>query len=239
MRASQRANNQLRPINIERNYLKYAEGSVLIEFGDTRIICTASVEDRVPPFLRGEGSGWITAEYSMLPRATQTRTQREATKGKQSGRTHEISRLIGRALRSVVDLSLLGERTIWIDCDVIQADGGTRTAAITGSFIALADACNKLLAAEELAVSPIKSYVAAISVGVVDGEAILDLEYIEDCAAAVDMNVVMTDEGRYVEIQGTGEEATFSEEELAEMLALAKAGIGQLIALQKECLNEE
>ncbi len=239
MRASQRANDQLRPINIERNYLKYAEGSVLIEFGDTRIICTASVEDRVPPFLRGEGSGWITAEYSMLPRATQTRTQREATKGKQSGRTHEISRLIGRALRSVVDLSLLGERTIWIDCDVIQADGGTRTAAITGSFIALADACNKLLAAEVLTASPIKSYVAAISVGIVDDQAVLDLEYVEDCAAAVDMNVVMTDEGRYVEIQGTGEEATFSEEELAAMLALAKTGINQLIALQKECLNEE
>jgi ribonuclease PH len=239
MRASQRENNQLRTINIERNYLKYAEGSVLIEFGDTRIICSASVEDRVPSFLRGEGSGWITAEYSMLPRATLTRTQREATKGKQSGRTHEISRLIGRALRSVVDLNLLGERTIWIDCDVLQADGGTRTAAITGSFIALSDACNKLLTAGELTASPIKAYVAATSVGIVGGEAILDLEYVEDCEAAVDMNVVMTDEGRYVEIQGTGEEATFSEEELAELLTLAKSGIKQLIALQKECLDEE
>jgi ribonuclease PH len=238
MRANERENNQLRTITIERNYLKYAEGSVLIEYGDTRIICSATVEERIPVFLKGAGTGWITAEYSMLPRATQTRTQREATKGKQSGRTLEISRLIGRALRSVVDLELLGERTIWIDCDVIQADGGTRTAAITGSFIALADACRYLLAEELIKETPIKSYVAAISVGIVNDEAVLDLDYSEDSAASVDMNIVMTDLGQFVEIQGTAEEATFSEAELATMLALAKEGIGKLIELQKESLDE-
>lgn len=238
MRANERENNQLRTITIERNYLKYAEGSVLIEYGDTRIICSATVEERIPVFLKGAGTGWITAEYSMLPRATQTRTQREATKGKQSGRTLEISRLIGRALRSVVDLELLGERTIWIDCDVIQADGGTRTAAITGSFIALADACRYLLAEEVIKETPIKSYVAAISVGIVNDEAVLDLDYSEDSAASVDMNIVMTDLGQFVEIQGTAEEATFSEAELATMLALAKEGIGKLIELQKESLDE-
>lgn len=238
MRANQRKNTQLRTISIERNFMKYAEGSALIEFGDTRIICSASVEERVPVFLRGEGTGWITAEYSMLPRATQTRTQREATKGKQSGRTLEISRLVGRALRSVVDLEKLGERTIWVDCDVLQADGGTRTAAITGSFIALFDACRYLLKEGKIAELPIKSYVAAISVGVVAGETLLDLDYSEDCIADVDMNVVMTDAGEYVEIQGTGEEATFSEDELATMLTFAKTGIKQLVALQKESLDE-
>lgn len=237
MRANQRENNQLRVITIERNYLKYAEGSVLIKFGDTRIICSATVEERVPVFLRGEGRGWITAEYSMLPRATQTRTQREATRGKQSGRTLEISRLIGRALRSVVDLEKLGERTIWIDCDVIQADGGTRTAAITGSFIALVDACRYLLVGEKIKELPIKSYVAATSVGIVAGEALLDLDYSEDCRADVDMNVVMTDAGEFVEIQGTGEEANFTQDELTTMLAFAKAGIEQLVTLQKESLD--
>ncbi len=238
MRLNQRDNNELRTITIKRNFMKYAEGSALIEFGDTRIICTATIEERVPIFLRGEGTGWITAEYSMLPRATQTRTQREATRGKQSGRTLEISRLIGRALRSVVDLEKLGERTIWIDCDVLQADGGTRTAAITGSFVALYDACRYLLTEEKITETPIKTYVAATSVGIVAGEALLDLDYSEDCIAAVDMNVVMTEAGEYVEIQGAGEESTFSEDELVTMLALAKKGTEQLIALQKESLDE-
>lgn len=238
MRLNQRDNNELRTITIKRNFMKYAEGSALIEFGDTRIICTATIEERVPIFLRGEGTGWITAEYSMLPRATHTRNQRESTRGKVSGRTMEISRLIGRALRSVVDLELLGEKTVWIDCDVIQADGGTRTASITGSFIAMVDACNKLINEKKLEKMPIKCYIAATSVGVINDELRLDLDYEEDSQAKVDMNIVMTCEGKYVEIQGTGEEAPFDEEELAVLLKLGKHGITQLIGLQKGSLGD-
>ncbi len=238
MRNNGRDNCELRKVNIIRNYIKHAEGSVLIEVGDTKVICTASIEDRVPGFLRGEGTGWITAEYSMIPRATHTRNQRESTRGKVGGRTMEISRLIGRALRSVVDLELLGEKTIWIDCDVIQADGGTRTASITGSFIAMVDACNKLINENKLSEMPIKSFIAATSVGVINEELRLDLDYEEDSQAKVDMNIVMTCGGKYVEIQGTGEEAQFDEEELAVLLKLGKQGITQLISLQKECLGD-
>ncbi len=238
MRSNGRSNSELRKVNIIRNYIKHAEGSVLIEVGDTKVICAASIEDRVPVFMRGEGTGWITAEYSMLPRATHTRNQRESTKGKVSGRTMEISRLIGRALRSVVNLELLGEKTIWIDCDVIQADGGTRTASITGSFIAMVDACNKLINENKLEKMPIQSYIAATSVGIINDEPRLDLDYDEDSQAKVDMNIVMTCEGKYVEIQGTGEESPFNEEELAVLLQLGKQGINQLIGFQKESLGE-
>ncbi len=229
----------IRTVKIIPNYITHPEGSVLIEVGGTKVICNASIEKRVPPFLRGQGKGWITAEYSMLPRATNTRNIREASKGKISGRTMEIQRLIGRALRSVVDLDLIGERTIWIDCDVIQADGGTRTASITGAFVAMALACHKLMLEESLTKFPVTDFLAAISVGVLDNEAIsVDLDYEEDSQAKVDMNVVMTGNGEFVEIQGTGEESTFSYQELNEMLSGANKGINQLFDYQKEVLGE-
>lgn len=237
LRIDGRNAEEMRPINITRNYIKHAEGSVLIEIGDTRVICTASVEDRVPPFLRNTGSGWVTAEYSMLPRATATRNIREAARGKVGGRTYEIQRLIGRALRSVVDLGVIGERTIWLDCDVIQADGGTRTASITGAFIALCDALNFLLEKQEIACLPVHEFLAATSVGLTSGVALLDLNYQEDAAIDVDLNVVMTASGRLVEVQGTGEEATFSRQELDTMLDLAGSGIEQLIAVQRQVLG--
>ncbi|GAX91108.1 ribonuclease PH [Effusibacillus lacus] len=238
MRRDERKPNQIRDVVIERNFIKHAEGSVLITVGDTKVICTATVEEKVPPFLRGSGQGWITAEYSMLPRATPSRNQREATKGKVSGRTMEIQRLIGRALRSVVDLRGLGERTIWLDCDVIQADGGTRTASITGAFVAMADAMNLLAQKGSLEKIPLTDYLAAVSVGVVEGTPVLDLNYIEDSSAKVDMNVVMTGQGQFVEIQGTGEDTPFSPDELQSMLSLAKEGIHDLIRKQKEALGE-
>ncbi len=229
--------DQLRTVKITKDYLVHAEGSVLIEMGNTKVICTATVEDKVPPFLKGSGSGWITAEYGMLPRSTQTRKIRESSRGKIEGRTQEIQRLIGRALRSVVNLRELGERTIWIDCDVIQADGGTRTASITGSFVALADALNKLYEAKKLPKIPITSFVAAISVGVVNDTAVLDLCYQEDSKAKVDMNVIMTDKGEFVEVQGTGEEAPFTKKELMELLDLAEKGNMELISTQREVLG--
>lgn len=229
--------NEIRPIIIERDYIKHAEGSVLISIGDTKVICTATVEDRVPPFLRGQGEGWITAEYSMLPRATQTRNVREAARGKQGGRTHEIQRLIGRSLRSVVDLKAIGERTIWLDCDVIQADGGTRTCAITGAYVALVDALSKLKVAEKWQTLPINDYLAAISVGIVDDRELLDLAYREDCAAQVDFNVVMTGAGNLVEVQGTAEQKAFSREQLIRMLDLAESGINDLIKIQRQELT--
>ncbi|HEX3031233.1 MAG TPA: ribonuclease PH [Bacillota bacterium] len=228
---------QLRPVKITRNYLKHAEGSVLIEVGDTKVICTASLEERVPPFMKGTGKGWITAEYSMLPRATETRNAREAAKGKLGGRTHEIQRLIGRALRSVVDLDKLGERTIWIDCDVIQADGGTRTASITGAFVAMVDAMQKLVLGGQLSQLPIIDYLAATSVGKINGELLLDLCYSEDSRAEVDMNVVMTKAGKFVEVQGTAEDQPFSREELNGLLDLAEKGILELISLQESALT--
>ncbi|ADL69557.1 ribonuclease PH [Thermoanaerobacterium thermosaccharolyticum] len=228
----------LRPIKITRNFNRYAEGSVLIEVGNTKVICTASIEDKVPPFQKGTGKGWITSEYSMIPRATETRTQRESTKGKQSGRTMEIQRLIGRALRAVVDLDALGEKTIWIDCDVIQADGGTRTASITGSFVALVDAMNKLLQKGVISKMPIKSFVAAVSVGIVGDNKLLDLCYLEDCNAHVDMNIVMTDKGEFIEIQGTGEGGPFSKDDFTELLGLAEDGLNKIIEIQKEALGD-
>ena len=229
----------IRTVKITPNYITHPEGSVLIEVGGTKVICNASIEKRVPSFLRGQGKGWITAEYSMLPRATNTRNIREASKGKISGRTMEIQRLIGRSLRSVVDLDLIGERTIWIDCDVIQADGGTRTASITGAFVAMALACHKLVLEESITKFPVTDFLAAISVGVLENEAIsVDLDYEEDSQAKVDMNVVMTGNGEFVEIQGTGEESTFSYQELNEMLSEANKGINQLFDYQKEILGE-
>lgn len=238
MRHDGRNPQQLRSIAIETNVFKHPEGSVVISFGDTKVICSATVEDSVPPFLRGEGTGWVTAEYSMLPRATNTRNRRESAKGKLSGRTMEIQRLIGRALRAVIDLAKLGERSIVIDCDVIQADGGTRTASITGGFVALRLAINKLLASGELAEDPIKEHLAAISVGILPtGEVVTDLDYVEDSSAAVDMNIVMTESGRFVEIQGTGEEATFDDTELNALILHGKAGIEELISYQKEALH--
>jgi len=225
-------------VRIETDYLLHPEGSVLITVGNTKVICTASVEDRVPPFLRGSGKGWVTAEYSMLPRATGQRTQREASRGKIGGRTMEIQRLIGRALRSVIDLEALGERTIWIDCDVIQADGGTRTASITGAFVAMTLATAGIAETKKLTKFPIKQFLAATSVGKAEeGELILDLDYVEDSSAAVDMNVVMTSAGEFVELQGTGEESTFTRAEMNGLLDLAEAGIHQLIGLQKEALG--
>lgn len=228
--------SELRPVHIKRNYLKYAEGSVFIEFGDTKVICAATIEEKVPPFLKGTGEGWITAEYSLLPRSTQSRNIREAAKGKLTGRTHEIQRLIGRALRSVVDTKALGERTIWIDCDVVQADGGTRTASITGAYIALVDAVNTFYDSEKP--FPVKDFLAAISVGVVNDLPVLDLCYAEDSNAAVDMNVVMTGAGQFVEVQGTGEQHPFTKEQFNAMLALGEAGINELIEYQKEALGE-
>jgi len=228
-----RAPNQLRSFKVERGFTRYAEGSVLICFGETRVLCNASVEEKVPPFLRGEGRGWVTAEYSMLPRATHTRSVREAARGKLGGRTMEIQRLIGRALRAIVDFELLGERTIVVDCDVLQADGGTRTAAITGSWVALADAVDKLLADKVLHKSPLKDSVAAISCGIVAGQAVLDLDYVEDSGASVDMNFVMTGDGRFVEVQGTAEEEPFSHAELDTLRGLAEEGCRELARLQK------
>ena len=233
-----RAENQLRKIKITRDFNLYAEGSVLIEFGNTKVICTASVSEKVPPFLKGQGKGWITAEYSMIPRATGERNQRESAKGKLSGRTMEIQRLIGRALRTAIDLDKLGERTVTIDCDVIQADGGTRTTSISGGYIALALAMKKLVNEGILAENPIISNVAAISVGIVGGTPMLDLKYSEDSAAEVDMNVVMNGEGRFVEVQGTGEEATYTRTELNQLLDLAEAGINEIIELQNKVIGE-
>ena len=231
-----RAANALRPIRITRHYTRHAEGSVLVEFGDTRVLCTASVEEKLPPHKRGSGEGWVTAEYGMLPRATNTRSDREAARGKQSGRTQEIQRLIGRSLRCVFDLSKLGERTIALDCDVIQADGGTRTAAITGAFVAAHDAVRWLQQRELIAESPITDFVAAVSVGLHDGRAVLDLDYEEDSACQTDMNVVMTGAGRFVEVQGTAEGAAFSRRELDALMQLAEQGIVELIQAQKAAL---
>ncbi len=237
-RQDQRAANQLRPVKITRNYTMHAEGSVMIEFGNTKVLCTASVEERVPPHKKGSGEGWVTAEYGMLPRATHTRSAREAAKGKQTGRTQEIQRLIGRSLRAVFDLKKLGERTISLDCDVIQADGGTRTASITGAFVAAQDAVNTLMAQGKLSESPIVGPVAAISVGIVQGTPLLDLEYTEDSACDTDMNVVMTGAGHYIEVQGTAEGAAFSRKEMDALLALAEAGIADLVKLQQAALAQ-
>jgi ribonuclease PH len=237
VRSGGRAADQLRPVRITRNFTIHAEGSVLVEFGNTKVLCTASVEEKVPPHKRGSGEGWVTAEYGMLPRSTHTRTDREAAKGKQSGRTQEIQRLIGRSMRNVFDLKLLGERTIQLDCDVLQADGGTRTAAITGAFVAAQDAVNKLLAQGKLTATPVLAPVAAISVGIVEGTPLLDLEYIEDVNCDTDMNVVMTGKGHYVEVQGTAEGAAFTRAEMDELLRLAEKGIGELIELQQRALK--
>jgi ribonuclease PH len=237
MRPSKRSADQMRPVRIQRNYTRHAEGSVLIEFGDTRVLCTASVEEKVPGFLKGRGQGWVTAEYGMLPRATNTRTDREAARGKQSGRTQEIQRLIGRSLRAVTDLQNLGERTIQIDCDVIQADGGTRTAGITGAFVALHDAVTLLMQRGLIAESPVRDFVAAVSVGMVEGTPVLDLDYPEDSTCDTDMNVVMTGSGGFVEVQGTAEGAPFSQAQMDALVVLAQAGIRELIAKQKEALG--
>lgn len=239
MRVDGRKNDQMRNVKITRNYTKYAEGSVLIEVGDTKVICTASLEDKVPPFLKGQGEGWITCEYNMLPRSTQTRKPRDVSKGKPDGRTVEIQRLIGRALRSIVDLKALGEKTIWIDCDVIQADGGTRTSSITGAFVALVDAVNKMHKHTPFTVYPIRSFVSAVSVGIVNDIKVLDLCYTEDSNAKVDMNIVMTDAGEFIEIQGTGEESPFSRKDLDELIALGEKGIKQMIQLQKDSLKTD
>jgi ribonuclease PH len=236
-RPSGRRADQLRPVRLTRSYTRHAEGSVLVEFGDTRVLCTASVEERVPAFLKGRGEGWLTAEYGMLPRSTHTRTEREAARGRQSGRTQEIQRLIGRSLRAVVDLHLLGERTLHIDCDVLQADGGTRTAAITGGFVAAADAIRWLRQRGLVESLPIRDHVAAVSVGVFGQHAVLDLDYAEDSQCETDMNVVMTGRGLFVEIQGTAEGEPFREEQMGEMLALARKGIAELIAAQKHALD--
>lgn len=234
-----RKNDQLRDIKITRNYIKYPAGSVLMESGNTKVICTATIDEKVPPFLRGTGQGWITAEYSMLPGSTQNRKIRESSRGKVEGRTQEIQRLIGRALRSVVSLEKLGERTIWVDCDVIQADGGTRTASITGAFIALMDALKKLKAEGKINHIPVENYVAAVSVGVVGEEEMLDLCYEEDSSAKIDMNMVMTDAGEFIEVQGTGEESPFSKKELEILLELGEKGINELIGKQKIVLEEK
>jgi ribonuclease PH len=235
-RPSRRRPDELRPVRLQRHYTKHAEGSVLVEFGDTRVLCTASVEERVPPFLRDSGRGWVTAEYGMLPRATNTRTDREAARGKQSGRTQEIQRLIGRALRAVIDLPALGQRTIQVDCDVLQADGGTRTAAITGAFVAVHDALSYLKSKNLIAALPLKDFVAAVSVGIYEGVPVLDLDYAEDSSAGTDMNVVMTGAGGFVEMQGTAEGAPFSRAEADALLALAHGGIAELIAHQRRAL---
>jgi ribonuclease PH len=237
-RSGQRAANQLRPVRITRGYTIHAEGSVLIEFGATKVLCTASVEEKVPGHKKGSGEGWVTAEYGMLPRATHTRGDREAARGKQSGRTQEIQRLIGRSMRAVFDLRKLGERTIHLDCDVLQADGGTRTASITGAYVAACDAVQGLIAAGKLAESPIKDAVAAISVGIVQGFPLLDLEYTEDSACDTDMNVVMTGAGHFVEVQGTAEGAAFTRVEMDALLALADKGIRELIGLQQQALHQ-
>lgn len=237
LRSDERQLNEIRNIKITTEFTKYAEGSVLIEMGDTKVICTASTEERVPPFMKGQGKGWITAEYSMLPRATHVRNQREAARGKIGGRTMEIQRLIGRALRSVVDLKALGERTLMLDCDVIQADGGTRTTSISGAFVAMVIALNKLVDNKMIAKLPITDFLASVSVGIVKEEAHLDLNYEEDSKAKVDMNVVMTGTGKFIEVQGTGEEAPFSKSELNELLELAQSGIEEIIRAQKQVLG--
>jgi ribonuclease PH len=237
-RAADRAAGAMRPVRITRHYTKHAEGSVLVEFGETKVLCTASVEEKVPPHKRGSGEGWVTAEYGMLPRATHTRGDREAARGKQSGRTQEIQRLIGRSLRAVFNLAALGERTITLDCDVLQADGGTRTAAITGAFVAAHDAVSWLMAQGKLATSPIRGHVAAVSVGLIEGTALLDLDYAEDSGCGTDMNVVMTGEGGFVELQGTAEGEPFTQAQMDALVALAARGIRELIALQKKALDE-
>src|SRR4051812_35837737 len=236
MRPSQRKPDQLRPVRMTRGYTRHAEGSVLVEFGDTKVICTASVLERQPPHLKGTAKGWVTAEYGMLPRATNTRSDREAARGKQSGRTQEIQRLIGRALRAVVDLTQLGERTIHVDCDVIQADGGTRTASITGAFVALHDAVGVLLERRAIARSPLREFVAAVSVGVYEGVPVLDLDYLEDSACGTDMNVVMTGSGGLIELQGTAEGEPFTRAQLNTMMDLAEKGIRELVAAQKAAI---
>ena len=237
LRPSQRANDQLRDVEIIRHYTKHAEGSVLVKFGDTQVLCTASVEEKVPGFLKGKGQGWVTAEYGMLPRSTGSRMDREAAKGKQSGRTQEIQRLIGRSLRGIIDLEKLGERSIHLDCDVIQADGGTRTASITGAYVALHDAISTLLATGKLTESPLKQAIAAISVGVYKGQSVLDLDYIEDSDCDTDMNVVMTEDGGFIEIQGTAEGEPFDRATMNAMLDLANSGIKALIIKQKTALK--
>ncbi|WP_084690754.1 ribonuclease PH [Comamonas granuli] len=239
VRPGGRAADQLRPVRITRHYTMHAEGAVLIEFGNTKVLCTASVEEKVPPHQRGSGAGWVTAEYGMLPRATHTRSDREAARGKQSGRTQEIQRLIGRSLRAVFDLKLLGERSIVLDCDVLQADGGTRTAAITGAWVAAQDAVNTLLASGKLTTTPIREPVAAISVGIVQGQPVLDLEYVEDVACDTDMNVVMTGAGHFVEVQGTAEGVAFTRREMDQLLLLAEKGIGELMRMQQAALQNE
>ena len=236
MRPSQRRADEIRPIRIERNFTRHAEGSVLIRIGDTHVLCTASIEESVPPFLRGKGQGWVTAEYGMLPRSTHTRSSREAAKGKQTGRTQEIQRLIGRSLRAVVDLKALGERQITLDCDVLQADGGTRCASITGAWIALWDACEKLVASGKLTENPIRDHVAAISVGIYKGTPVLDLDYPEDSDCDTDMNVIMTGSGGIVELQGTAEGEPFTREQLEQLTDLATAGIARLVTEQKAAL---
>ncbi len=236
-RSGQRANNQLRQVEIIRHYTKHAEGSVLIKFGDTHVLCTASVEEKVPGFLKGKNQGWVTAEYGMLPRSTGSRMDREAAKGKQSGRTQEIQRLIGRSLRAIIDLQKLGERSIHIDCDVIQADGGTRTASITGAYVALHDAVSTLLKSGKITVNPLKQAVAAISVGVYKGTPVLDLDYIEDSDCDTDMNVVMTADGGFVEVQGTAEGEPFNHDAMNAMLDLAASGIGELLVMQLQALK--
>jgi ribonuclease PH len=237
LRADGRRKDQLRPVKITRNFIKHAEGSVLIEMGDTKVICTASVEEKVPPFLKGKGTGWVTAEYAMLPRATHDRSPREAVKGKQGGRTLEIQRLVGRSLRAVTDMAQMGERSIWIDCDVIQADGGTRTASITGSFIALADAMAILKTRGLIKKRPLTDYLAAISVGKVGGEILVDLAYIEDSTADVDLNLVMTGKGQFVEIQGTAEKTPFSKQDMDGFLAQGWGAIQTLTALQRDLIG--
>ncbi len=237
MRSNGRKADDLRPVRIIRNYIKHAEGSVLIQLGDTRVICTATLEEKVPPFLRNSGRGWVTAEYSMLPRSTKTRTTRESTQGRVGGRTHEIQRLIGRSLRAVMDLSVIGERTFWIDCDVVQADGGTRTASITGAYVALVDAVEYLRKQVSIPRNPITDSVAAISVGLVEDQVLLDLNYEEDSKAEVDCNFVMTGHGRFIEIQGTAEGKPFSREAYEKMMALASLGIDKLTAIQHQVLN--
>ncbi|TVM04244.1 MAG: ribonuclease PH [Candidatus Brocadia sp. WS118] len=237
MRVDDRVSDELRPLIINRHFTKYAPGSVLIQTGNTKVICTASVEESVPPHMKNTGEGWITAEYSLLPGSTPVRAPRESARGKVGGRTHEIQRLIGRSLRSVIDLALLKERTVWIDCDVIQADGGTRTAAITGSYVALMDAIRWLKSKDLIKENPVINSVAAVSVGIVNGVVLLDLCYAEDAAAQVDMNVVMTGDGKFIELQGTGEEYAFDDEQLAEMLKMAKKGIYEIVEMQKKALE--
>ena len=237
MRPSKRANDELRTVTFERGFTCHAEGSVLVSFGNTKVLCNASIEDRVPPFLKGKGSGWVTAEYGMLPRATNTRSRREVTTGKQSGRSMEIQRLIGRSLRAIIDLEALCEKTITIDCDVIQADGGTRTASISGAYVALSDAINKLIKAKKIKKNPLHGQVAAVSVGIYNGEPVLDLDYPEDSNAETDMNVVMNEAGGYIELQGTAEGHAFREQELQSMLALARKGIGEIVEKQVAALS--